>query len=371
MIKYILTKVIAYFIIRIINDNEYQVSDKYIKNTKFLLNKRIEKGKGKMKKDLVIQNLRAESGNKIQGFVKIINSDEQMPVTLINGCGEGKTILITAGVHACEYPGIQTATELAKEIDPKDVNGNIIIVNIVNMQGFVARSAGIVPEDNENINRVFPGDKNKSLAHKIAYTITHEFQDISDFYLDLHGGDLHENLNPYVYYPGIAEESVIEESRKVAEVLNVEYMVRSSATSGAYNSAAIRGIPSLLIERGGCGLCPQDLVREYKRDVIKALRKLKVIDGFIESEKKPHELDEAIYYIDSNSDGLWIPSIKKGERVKKGQVLGTIRDYFGNYIETYYAESDAIILYYTEALSVTKGSSLIAYGEIQEVETVI
>ena len=83
-----------------------------------------------MKKNLVIQNLRAERGSKVHGFVNIIYSNTNMPVTLINGSGEGKTILITAGIHACEYPGIQTATELAKEIDPKDVNGNIIIVNI-------------------------------------------------------------------------------------------------------------------------------------------------------------------------------------------------------------------------------------------------
>lgn len=324
-----------------------------------------------MKKDLVIQNLRAERGSKVQGFVNIIDSDTKIPVTLINGSGEGKTILITAGIHACEYPGIQTATEIGKEIDPKDVNGNIIIVNIVNMQGFIKRSAAVVPEDNENLNRVFPGDKDKSIAHRIAYTLTHEFQDISDFYLDLHGGDLNESLTPYVYYPGVASDSVIEQSREVAEILNVEYMVKSSATTGAYNSAAIRGIPSILIERGGCGLCPQDLVKEYKSDVMRALQKLEVLDGFEESDRTPHELDKRIAYIDSNNDGLWVPAVKKGEKVKKGQILGTIRDYFGNYIESYYADFDAVILYYTEALSVTKNSSLVAYAEIEELETVI
>lgn len=316
-----------------------------------------------MKKELVIKNLKAEKGSKAQGFVNILDTDTKMPVTLINGEQDGKTILITAGIHGCEYPCIQTAIELAKEIDPKDVKGNIIIVHPVNMQGFVGRNAAIVPEDGENINRVFPGDKDRSIAHKIAYTITHDFQDVSDFYMDLHGGDLHEDLNPYVYYPGIGEESVIEKSKEIAEILNVEYMVRSSARTGAYNSAAIRGIPSILIERGGCGLCKQEVVAEYKKDVIKALKKLKVIDGWQGNENKPKELTEVIY-LDSNNEGIWIPAITAGQKVSKGQALGTIRDYFGNDIETYYAEFDAVILYYTVALSVTKDSSLVAYGKI-------
>lgn len=316
-----------------------------------------------MKKELVIKNLKAEKGSKAQGFINILDTDTKMPVTLINGDQEGKTILITAGIHGCEYPCIQTAIEIAKEIDPKDVKGNIIIVHPVNMQGFVGRNAGIVPEDGENINRVFPGDKDKSIAHKIAYTITHDFQDISDFYMDLHGGDLHEDLSPYVYYPGIGEDSVIEKSKEIAEILNVEYMVRSSARTGAYNSAAIRGVPSILIERGGCGLCKQELVTEYKKDVIKALQKLDVIEGWQGNENKPKELTEVIY-LDSNNEGIWIPAITAGEKVSKGQVLGTIRDYFGNDIETYYAEFDAVILYYTAALSVTKDSSLVAYGKI-------
>lgn len=54
-------------------------------------------------------------------------------------------------------------------------------------------------------------------------------------------------------------------------------MVKSNATTGAYNSAAIRGIPSILIERGGRGIWSREEVDKYKKDVRKALNKLEVL----------------------------------------------------------------------------------------------
>ena len=68
-----------------------------------------------------------------------------MPVTLINGEREGKTILITSGIHGAEYPAIKTAIELAKEINPSEVSGKIIIVHPGNLEVFEQRKAAIMP----------------------------------------------------------------------------------------------------------------------------------------------------------------------------------------------------------------------------------
>ena len=42
-----------------------------------------------------------------------------------------------------------------------------------------------------------------------AYMLCQEFYKKADFYLDLHSGDMHEELHPYVYFPGKAEESAV------------------------------------------------------------------------------------------------------------------------------------------------------------------
>ena len=288
-----------------------------------------------------------------------------MPVTIINGEKEGKTMLITAGVHGCEYPCIKTAIELAREIDPKKVVGQIIIVHPVNIQGFVGRNAAIVPEDNKNILRVFPGDKNGTISEKIAYVISNELQAKADFYLDIHGGDVHEDLLPHIYYPGAADEKIVQASIEMARCFNVPYYVKSNTTNGTYTSAAIRkSIPSLLIERGGCGLCKEDDVKAYKNDIMNVLSYLNILEHeIIEKEFEAKEINEAIY-LDALNDGCWTCLVKAGEEIVKGQKLGEVTDYFGNIIDTYYAEFDSVVLYNTVAFSVTKSSSLIAYGKI-------
>lgn len=320
-----------------------------------------------MKNELIIQELKAKTGEKKQGFIKILDTETKMPVTIINGEKDGKTMLITAGVHGCEYPCIKTAIELAREIAPKKVTGQIIIVHPVNTQGFVGRNAAIVPEDNKNILRVFPGDKNGTISEKIAYVISNELQAKADFYLDIHGGDVHEDLLPHIYYPGAAEENVVEASIEMAKCFNVPYYVKSNTTNGTYTSAAIRKlIPSLLIERGGCGLCKEEDVKAYKNDIINVLAYLNILEHeIIEKDFKAKEIKEAIY-LDALNDGCWTCLVKAGENIIKGQKLGEVTDYFGNIIDTYYAEFDAVVLYNTVAFSVTKNSPLVAYGKINK-----
>ena len=46
-----------------------------------------------MKRILEINGLRAEVGAKAQGFINVLDTHRKIPVTLINGANEGKTIL--------------------------------------------------------------------------------------------------------------------------------------------------------------------------------------------------------------------------------------------------------------------------------------
>lgn len=319
-----------------------------------------------MREEFSICGLAIEAGRKIQDYIKILDTETSKPVTIINGKNEGKTVVITAGIHGAEYTCIKTAIELSNEIDPEMVNGQIVIVHPVNMQAFEARCAAVVPEDNKNLNRVFPGNKNGSISEKIAYVLTHEFHDKADFYFDLHGGDLHEELHPYIYYPGKCDDEISEKSKEIASIFNVDYMVKSSATSGAYNSAAIRGVPGVLVERGGAGCYHRVDVDNYKNDMLRALKALGVLNGDYEKpEKVPVEIDN-VRYIDSEVNGCLEVFVDAGDKVKKNDKLYEITDLFGNVLDTYYAEFNGVVLYSTISLAINKGQSIIAYGQLED-----
>ena len=138
---------------------------------------------------LRVADLEAKPGEKVSGFVHIIGAEFGIPVTLICGEKEGETVLISGGVHNAEYVGIQAAMQLADELDPKKIAGNIIVIRLMNRTGFEHRTMSLTYEDGKNLNRVFPGNPNGTLSDRIAYTVVTEFFPKADYYVDLHCGD--------------------------------------------------------------------------------------------------------------------------------------------------------------------------------------
>lgn len=318
-------------------------------------------------RELCVGTLRAGQGEKASGFVQIEGADFGIPVTIICGKQEGKTVLISGGLHNAEYVGIQAAMELADELDPENVIGNVIIIRLMNRTGFEHRTMSVVYEDGKNLNREFPGSALGTLAERICYTVEHTFLRMADYYIDLHCGDGFEGLISYVYCVGAASPEVAAKSREMAEIAHVDYLVCSQLGSGgAYNYAGSLGIPSILLERGCSSLWCRDEVEKDKHDVKNILRYLGVLEGQPHRHEhkhghKPVDVSPVIYE-DAEASGCWYPTKQPGETFRKGEILGRICDYFGNELEVYRAKKDGIILYETMSLCIMKGTPMVAYG---------
>ena len=308
-------------------------------------------------------NITCNKGEKYSGFWKI--DDYNIPVTVIYGKNRGKTICISAGIHNCEYTSIQTAIDLANEFNPDNINGILIILHTVNYSGFFKRVSRIVPEDNKNLNRVFPGEENGTVSEKIAFAFSKYLYPQLDFFIDLHGGDLFEEVMPFIYAPGIGEKEVIDFSHKVASNISLPVRVRSKASTGAYNSAAIQGVPSLLIEIGGNGNIESKNLDRYKSCLKEFLAYLEVIEYTTSSKSEEQKEITQANYLESPCEGYWYPRFKAGDLVEKDDILGEIKDCFGKELCTFRAEFDGIILYQTISLAIPKDDPLVAYGKLE------
>ncbi len=72
-------------------------------------------------------------------------------MTLINGTGEGKVLLLTAGVHPDEYLASQPRhPALSNELRPEDISGGLVIGPMANYSGFLAKKGSHIPEDGKN-----------------------------------------------------------------------------------------------------------------------------------------------------------------------------------------------------------------------------
>lgn len=310
-------------------------------------------------------NMEVQPGEKINGYLELAGGKFSLPAAILHGVQPGETVLITAGVHAGEYVGIQSAIELAQKLKIEKVQGTIIIVKVLNRPAFEHRNGSMGLTDGKNPNREFPGNPDGTEMEQLAWAVSQELQPVADYYIDLHSGDDYEQLTPYVYYAGKASEEVCQMSRKMAEQVDVPYMVKSNvASGGSYNYAASQGIPSILIERGSMGMWSIEEARSTRRDVRNILCFLGVYTG--EKDKRTYyPLDVAdVRYQDASHNGLWYPFKAAGELFLEGEVLGEVRDYEGKVIEISRAEYDGVILYQTGTLQVVENGPMVAYGRI-------
>lgn len=300
------------------------------------------------------------SDSKSQGQIAVNGTPVRMPTTFIQGSKPGKQILITGGVHGGEYPCIETAIQLAARIDPKEVSGSIVIIHPVNVPAFLAKLQYYGPYDGKNLNRVFPGKALGTVSERIAYTV-HLLQQAADFFIDLHGGDIHESLVPFVIYSKLGTDEMTEQSRKMSAALGFPYVVGSVSDNGSIGAAAKAGTPGFLAELGQCGRWSDEEVETYVKSTLNVLRSLEVIVGDPKMEDKV-ELLSKMAVTTANEEGCWYPTKKLEGKVKKGEKVGEIRDFFGKVLSEYKADEDGIILYLVTSLAITPGDPLFAIG---------
>lgn len=289
-----------------------------------------------------------------------IEPNKNLDIIVIKGKESGKTLVLCAGVHGCEYVGIQAMKKFSNSLAPEDIKGMVILLPLLNPNGFLQVQRQVMPEDGKNLNSVFPGTSYGTYSEKLAAIIEEEIYPVADFLLDLHGGDINEELVPLIFYPAEANPSITQEALSAAKQLSLPLLVASTAKNGLYSWAAQKEIPALLLERGCLGRWTDVEVEEDISDVTRLMIHLGIKSG-INQIISQREITEAIYE-KAVEDGFWYPYISAGDHVKKGQILGELFDMYGNKVQSYCAEWDGVVMYYTVSLGVMKNESLVAYG---------
>ena len=147
-----------------------------------------------------LSDLKAGSGEK-QTLLLPVTSPYPVEMTVICGSRPGKTLVVTAGVHGCEYVGIEALNRLKRELEPGALSGRVILLPLVNPEGFYHGSKQTIPADGQNLNRMFPGNPDGTFSSQLARVLEETLYPEADFLMDLHGGDVNEALTPLIFCP--------------------------------------------------------------------------------------------------------------------------------------------------------------------------
>lgn len=287
------------------------------------------------------------------------------PVIEARGAADGPRLSVIAGVHGCEYASMAAVRRWAPALAERPLRGTVTVVPVVNLSAFRARSAFVVPEDGKNLNRCFPGDPSGSAAQRLADAVFRQVIAGADALVDMHAGDLVEALEPFAMYDGGPAESV---ARAMATAYGLGYVVRQAPGPGqtvagsTSAAAAAAGIPAIIAEAGGCGLVEEAAVATHLRGLDGVLRCLEMIPSGAPGPPAPVYLDSFIWPRTPQA-GWWEPSVRPGDLVSAGQVLGTVSTLDGgSVLETFTAPADGVILFLTSSPAVAADGLLLGLG---------
>ncbi len=303
-----------------------------------------------------------EPGAKTAGYFTF-ESDPQLakynwPFFSIAGAKPGPRFLLTAGIHAAEYPGIVAAIRLGRLIDPSEVAGTIVIVPLVNPGGFYERLIYVNPEDHDNLNRVFPGGPEGSWSERFAHRILNEIIVNFDYFIDLHGGDMIEDIVPFCMYVG-AEDPVVD---RMMNAYGLDWVVKAPAQGERPGmmavAAAERGVHAFIAESGRVGQLEEETVRWHVDGVQNVLRDLGILSGR-PAKTAPARVLNRFDWLRSEHEGIFLTRVKVNDRVREGEVLGETIDLLGNHLGQVVATTDGLILFTVSSPAVKKGGLLL------------
>ena len=289
------------------------------------------------------------------------------PYVALRGPTAGPTVLITAGVHAAEYTGIEAAIRLGRSITPADVRGTILILPLVNRPGFYERSIYVNPEDNDNLNRLFPGKAEGTWGERFAHRLLTEIIARCDNAIDLHAGDLIEELTPFVIYRESGDAALDARIAQMANAYGAPWAVRGSPTGERPGSlfavACLNGVAAMLAESGGRGLLIEADVARHVRGVTNILKAIGALDGAPEPVP-PTTVLKSFDWLRSPVEGIFHPVVRIEQRVMKGERVGSLIDLVGEPLAEVHAPSTGIVLFIVTSPAIKKDGLLLAVGAL-------
>src|SRR5262245_6166377 len=317
----------------------------------------------------------AKRGEKAYGVLKVpagVDAGYDIPVAVIHGPRPGPVLAVVSGAHGSEYASIVAVEQLISGINPADISGTLILLPIVNVPSFEQITPHVNPTDNKSMNRFYPGNPNGTQTERASAVITKEVVEQCDHLIDLHGGDLDENLRPYSYWTVTGNQKQDEASKAMAIAFGLPYIIVSadrpsdpSASRFLENTATTRGKASITAEAGRSGPVDQGEAAMLERGVRNVMAHLKMRTQSASPPAKPIWIDPLVT-ITAEQTGMFHPLVDRAANVTKGAKIGVVTDYLNRPLQDIVAPETGTIMFIRALPSLKKGDTVATIGVIKK-----
>lgn len=245
-----------------------------------------------------------------------------IPVYVFRSVHDGPVLLLMAGMHGDEVNGTEIIRRMITKKMLYPLKGTIIAVPVLNIYGFLNFSRDV--PDGKDVNRSFPGNREGSLASRVAHRFMKEVMPYIDYGVDFHtGGSSRGN------YPQLRCVLADPKNQELAEAFAAPFILNASYRQGSLRKEAAKLGKHILVYETGESLRFDE--RGIAMGIEGTLRLMHHL-GMATSAPAPSEPSTTCMkdiWLRAKNAGLFRSQVQEGEYVRKSQVVGTITDPYG------------------------------------------
>jgi predicted deacylase len=293
-----------------------------------------------------------------------------MSVAIVHGAKPGPIVAFIAGSHGTEYASTVALTRLIGRIDAKTLSGTVIVLPLVNVASFEQMTPHLNPVDRKGMNAGYPGAASGTQTERAVALIASKVVDPAEVIVDLHGGDIDEDLRPYSYWTRTGVAAQDSASKTLALAFGLDHIIlrdvdpTNAASNGSLGGYALtNGKAVLVAEAGRSGLTIQTDVDALVSGCLNVLGSLKMITRNLTPVSKPVFVTSGSR-VQADKAGMFFATAARNTIVHEGDTIGYTTDYVGRKTGDVHSPATGLITFIRGVPSMWSGATLVNVSSV-------
>lgn len=245
----------------------------------------------------------------------------------LNGGTGQKRVCIVTGTHGDELEGQYVCFRLAQLLKEKQecLDGTVEIYPALNPLGMDSIMRGI-PGFDLDMNRIFPGDPEGTMAENTAYAILEDLKG-ADLVIDIHSSNIFLREVPQARINIQTADALVPYAR----MLNMDFIwIHEAATvlkSTLAHSLNSEGTPCVVVEMGVGMRINHGMSNQLVEGILNLLHEMGVWKEEVDKVllRQPIvSVGQEVSFVNAAASGIFLTEVKNGIVVDEGEEIGSI-----------------------------------------------